>query len=68
MIVAYEACPHAECEQYYSSNRGLLTRTVICQHPENQGCVCVMFVDPDAECDWREREEANADLESGQAP
>jgi hypothetical protein len=65
MIIAYEACPHAECEQYYASSRGLLTRTVVCHHPENQGCVCVKFVDPDAECVWCE-EEANTETEAGQ--
>jgi len=41
IILTEKRCMYAECEQHYS-NRGFLTRTVICRHPEREGCVCVL--------------------------
>ncbi len=51
------ACPHVECVQYYSTSRGLLRRTVVCRHPENAGCVCVLETADVAECQLCSAEE-----------
>ncbi len=54
VIVYDEECPHAVCEEYVSRSRGMVTRTIICRHPENEGCVCMRSFEPDAECPWLE--------------
>jgi len=60
MILSYERCMHAECEQHYS-NRGLLTRTVICHHPEHEGCVCVLETAPGVVCELCVKREAEGE-------
>ena len=50
-------CSYVECEQYYSSSRGLLIRTYICRHPDNAGCLCVLNEGETAECELCAAEE-----------
>lgn len=45
-------CPHAECEAYTSTGRGTITFTIVCQHPENEGCLCVLDPSVGGECAW----------------
>jgi hypothetical protein len=45
-------CPHAECEEYTSTRRGIVTRTVVCHHPENEGCLCVLDPSVGGTCIW----------------
>ena len=44
-------CQYVECEQHFSYSRGVLRRTLICRHPENAGCVCVLNAAESAECE-----------------
>lgn len=44
-------CQYVECVQHYSTSRGFLRRTIICRHPENVGCVCVLDAADVAECE-----------------
>ncbi len=50
-------CRYAECDQHYSSSRGLLRRTIICRHPDNAGCLCVLQEAREAECELCQSEE-----------
>ncbi len=50
-------CRYVECEQYYSYSRGVLQRTYICRHPENEGCLCVLNAAEVAECELCATEE-----------
>ncbi len=50
-------CQYAECEQHFSSSRGLLRRTIICRHPDNAGCLCVLQEAGEAECEFCRTEE-----------
>ena len=50
-------CPYVECEQHFSYSRGVLRRTLICRHPENAGCACVLNVAESAECELCPSEE-----------
>jgi hypothetical protein len=43
-------CPYAECEEYTSTGRGTVTCTIVCQHPENEGCLCVLDPSVGGEC------------------
>ena len=45
-------CPYAECEEYTSTGHGTVTRTIICRHPENEGCLCVLDPSVGGECIW----------------
>jgi len=56
-------CPHAECEEYYSTRRGTVTRTIICRHPENAGCLCAFDPRVSGVCVWRAEEEAPEEVE-----
>ena len=40
MIFRLEECPHCECEQHFSTERGTMTVTFVCHHPENEGVMC----------------------------
>ena len=50
-------CQYVECEQHFSYSRGVLRRTLICRHPENAGCVCVLNAAESAECELCSSEE-----------
>lgn len=50
-------CQYAECEQHYSTTRGFLRRTIVCRHPENAGCLCVLHEAREGECELCETEE-----------
>jgi len=50
-------CPYVECEQHISYSRGVLRRTIICRHPENAGCLCVLNEAETAECELCPTEE-----------
>ncbi len=58
-------CPYAECEEYYSTRRGTVVRTIICHHPENEGCLCVLDPCIDGVCIWHTEEETVTE-ESGE--
>lgn len=45
-------CPYVEYEQHYSYSRGVLRRTIVCRHPENTGCLCVLDAEEVAECEF----------------
>ena len=50
-------CRYVECEQHYSYSRGVLRRTLVCRHPENAGCLCVLNEAVSAECELCPTEE-----------
>ena len=56
-------CPYAECEEYTSTQRGTVTRTIICHHPDNEGCLCVLDPRVGGVCAWCA--EVEASRESG---
>jgi hypothetical protein len=55
-------CPYAECEEYTSTRRGTVVRTVICHHPENEGCLCVLDPSVGGRCVWYAEAKASQEV------
>ena len=63
-VITKLECPFAECEEYTSTGRGTVTRTLICHHPENEDCLCVLDPSVGGKCVWYTEMETSEEDES----
>ena len=58
-----QECMYCKLEQFYSPRKGTVTVTYTCHHPENEGCVCLIYPSGEGVCIYRDEGEEEEEKE-----